>query len=832
MNAEVKLFDLFNMAFDGEREPYPYQSRLAREPWPDALIAPTGLGKTAAVTLAWAFKRLNGDTQTPRRLVWCLPMRTLVEQTAEESCRWMDRLTEKWSAVGRSAPSVHMLLGGDIDKDWVNDPARDAIIVGTQDLLISRALMRGYGMSRFRWPIDFALLHTDSLWVFDEVQLMSSGLATSAQLEAFRRHDARFLGAQSRSLWVSATLNPAWLATVDFRKQIPNPVVHRWNDDKAPEPAPLTKILDARKSVRRIDGLICENADGKKLAASAKKLAGKILNLHRTGHPTLVVVNRVARAQTLFDALRAAGRNEGVLLLHSRFRPAERRNIVERIRDLKSNDDLIVISTQAVEAGVDISAAVLVTDLAPWSSMVQRFGRCNRRGEFGTTQSSGEGGEIYWIDVADDEKGARPYELEELREARRQLSSLTDAAPRDLALAKRGPEARHVIRRKDFEELFDTDSDLMGFHIDIAPYVRDADDTDVQLFWRDLPEKKVELGPALDNAPKSQREELCPAPIGAVNDWLKRREIAARMFRLDVLGGGKARKWIPIDRSSRRLKPGDMLMLASDLGGYDSLRGFDPTFKEPVASALSSAIENTNDDGDTIDSDPGSRKDKAIGLEDHLVHVRDAASRLCEEVNVPQPYRAAIVRAAAWHDVGKAHEQFQLRAIRQDDDPARPLAKAAKWRKTWAPEEKQQSPRRYFRHELASALAFLAQHDGEENADLVAFLIAAHHGKVRMGLRSLPDETAPDESDRLFARGLWHGDHLQEVRAGDEVSKASTLSLDLMRMGDDEQGRPSWSARTLRLLAEHGPFRLAFLETLVRLADWKASEDEQNEGAA
>jgi hypothetical protein len=37
--------------------PYPYQQRLALEPWPDLLDVPTGLGKTAAVALAWAWKR-------------------------------------------------------------------------------------------------------------------------------------------------------------------------------------------------------------------------------------------------------------------------------------------------------------------------------------------------------------------------------------------------------------------------------------------------------------------------------------------------------------------------------------------------------------------------------------------------------------------------------------------------------------------------------------------------------------------------------------------------------------------------------------------------------
>ena len=51
---------------------------------------------------------------------------------------------------------------------------------------MSAALMRGYGASRYRWPIDFALLHNDALWVFDEVQLAGAAITTSAQLEAFR----------------------------------------------------------------------------------------------------------------------------------------------------------------------------------------------------------------------------------------------------------------------------------------------------------------------------------------------------------------------------------------------------------------------------------------------------------------------------------------------------------------------------------------------------------------------------------------------------------------------------------------------------------------------
>lgn len=91
--------DVFVQA-SGGLEPYPYQEKLAREPWPDLLDVPTGLGKTAGVTLAWLYKRgwrtggrrEAADPQTPRRLVWCLPMRVLVEQTADNIRGWINAL--------------------------------------------------------------------------------------------------------------------------------------------------------------------------------------------------------------------------------------------------------------------------------------------------------------------------------------------------------------------------------------------------------------------------------------------------------------------------------------------------------------------------------------------------------------------------------------------------------------------------------------------------------------------------------------------------------------------------------------------------------------------
>jgi CRISPR-associated endonuclease/helicase Cas3 len=206
---------------------------------------------------------------------------------------------------------------------------------------------------------------------------------------------------------------------------------------------------------------------------------------------------------------------------------------------------------------------------------------------------------------------------------------------------------------------------------------------------------------------------------------------------------------------------------------------------------------------------------------------------------LPVAQRDAVVRAARWHDLGKAHAAFKGMLLHADQglDPNRLWAKARspekgqkKTRPRYiiekAPDGKITAERPRFRHELASALAWLALHGDDAEADLIAYLIAAHHGKVRMSLRAISQETeAPD--GRLFARGIWDGDRLPVVQFADgEIVPEVELKLDLMQLGDGPQG-PSWSTRTQRLLKALGPFQMAWCEALVRIADWRASRAEQ-----
>ncbi len=208
----MNFADFFHTA--AGNTPYNYQSRLAGSDPGTAchsqlINIPTGLGKTAAVVLAWLWNRVQlQNPRWPRRLVYCLPMRTLVEQTDAEVKKWLTAQGLLWDDKPANRPGkvgVHILMGGEDAGEWDIYPEENAILIGTQDMLLSRALNRGYGMSRSRWPMHFGLLNNDALWVFDEVQLMGAGLPTTAQLTAFR---ARFGGGSPTHSWwwMSATV--------------------------------------------------------------------------------------------------------------------------------------------------------------------------------------------------------------------------------------------------------------------------------------------------------------------------------------------------------------------------------------------------------------------------------------------------------------------------------------------------------------------------------------------------------------------------------------------------------------------------------------------------
>jgi CRISPR-associated endonuclease/helicase Cas3 len=872
MTNEAHFEDWFQR-ITGHERPRCWQRDLASETTcRNRLIrVPTGLGKTEGVLAAWTFHRLlRSDDQWPRRLVWCLPMRVLVEQTEQVADHLAQRLPEALR------PAVHVAMGGEDAGEWFLHPERPAIIIGTQDMLLSRALNRGYATPRARWPMEFGLLNHDALWVMDEVQLMDAGLATSAQLQAFRDEDRAKQLRPCSTWWMSATLQPDWLRSVDAAPYHGDWIHHPCSVEPAQRSG---ELWDTRKPLgTRAVGPDDDKTFAERILAEHSRLADGPF-----GRITLVVCNTVDRACRAYDELRMSGRSEELELVHGRFRPCEREKWRGRFlsRDAcKGGADRIIVATQVIEAGVDLSCGCLITELAPWPSLVQRFGRCARYGG---------SGRVLVVDRRSDKASDRPYQPEELEGAWGALERLAHGGVGIAALEVHeeslGAEARrrlypyspaHLLLRREFDELFDTTPDLTGADLDISRFIRSGDEADLQVFWRDLVKGEP---PRAEDHP--HRRDLCTVPFLKVRGWLCGEETKSN--RKPRLRGGMRAwvwdwlegKWVEATRAS--LLPGRIVCVASSCGGYSADRGFDPESKALVPPANSAATpQDTRALDEADDQQDGEELSftawKTIGC--HSNEVAREATEIGRELGLADDLGAVFELAALWHDWGKAHPAFQG-AMRGGDRPARcDLAKGppAAWRK--GPDMYRylddSETRPAFRHELASALGLFAilrtfapTHQAllgpwsevlavigktplpsecppaghpliqrllncsPEDFDLIAYLVASHHGKVRVALHAAPrDQEYRDRDGRgLPIRGIREGDRLPAIvlDPGGPPLPEIALTLSPSAIGLSDRTGISWRERSLALTERHGPARLAFLEAILRAADIRAS---------
>lgn len=860
---EFKVF--FQKMYGSDQvTPWPWQTKLALDDaFGNRLIRiPTGFGKTVGVLGAWLWKRFEKDEWScPRRLIWCLPMRVLVEQTETEVRNALERLGLYWNGTDphEGKIGVHVLMGGADGGDWALYPEECAVLIGTQDMLLSRALNRGYAASRARWPMEFGLLNSDALWVMDEVQLMDVGLATSFQLQAFRNDDdcdAKLLR-PTFSWWMSATLQSHWFCTSPDTKDL----MLGMPASTIPASERSGNLWDVRKACRT------------QSMKSAKELASSIHKAHverdkSRSAPTLVVMNTVDRAIEVFQELHkllGGTASEILRLVHSRFRPAERESWRESFLNKAActpGTDRIIVATQVIEAGVDMSATLLFTEIAPWASLVQRFGRCARWG--GTAQVVVVD---FNADKPDDVKKALPYAPEELAAARTALRNLEDVSPLGLeefeeTYANIGDlypyEPPHLLLRHEIEELFDTSPDLSGADIDISRFIRSGDERDLQVFWADIPSKEQPV-----DTIQPTRKALCAVPFLRAKDWL--------CGKTQRLAPGK-RAWVwdwqeGLWRTARSadLYPGQTVLVASDSGGYEPECGWSSSSTKYVAPLEDQPVTNANK-ADSAQDDESLSQTCWQTIACHSLAVADEARDIAQMLVSKLAHIFHL--AGRVHDIGKAYPDFQNQIQREPDTiyHARPdIAKAPKscWNTKLRP--------RGLRHELASTLALFAilqrndpNHEallgpwkelldavgmsvdpvsGEqvqptdieqeilgldaEDFNLLLYLVCAHHGKIRLTWHPCPADQR-HKDDNVWVRGVRDGASLPSIvlyTEWRELSEVRELSLDLSpsAAGLNPRTGPGWTERVLNLLTTFGHFNLAWLEAIMRAADQRAS---------
>jgi CRISPR-associated endonuclease/helicase Cas3 len=364
---------------------YPYQERVLRllQQGKNVIIqAPTGAGKTRAALYPY-FHMLDAyegspDAPLPPTCRYAVPMRVLANQFEREFRDHFDKLdrTHGTDFTRRYREKLGFQVPAIQTGDMPNDPAFESpLTFCTIDQLLASFIGTPYSISPRMANLNVGAV-AGSYLILDEFHLYplektgdGARMTTLAMLQ--------LLAGFSPFVLMTATFSTSLLQSLGT---LLNAEVVQVTDE-----AELATIMRGRaRTVHRADAPMSPDAI---LAAHAAAKA-------RGAGASLVVCNTVARAQEMYvqvrDALEVRGERDNyrLMILHSRFTPEDRKRKSDDLEGWLGEEqwhdgqflgkDTIVIGTQVVEVGLNISAGVLHTELAPANSVIQRAGRCAR----------------------------------------------------------------------------------------------------------------------------------------------------------------------------------------------------------------------------------------------------------------------------------------------------------------------------------------------------------------------------------------------------------------------------------------------------------------------
>ncbi len=364
---EITPFDDFERLTG--RKPYPHQIETIdalRKGKSVLLRAPTGSGKSEAVFVPFVSNR--GKT-LPNQMIYSLPLRTLVEDLAERF---------KGYAQDPSL-SVSLHHGGKAFSPLFYPDA----VVTTIDQTVG-----AYCCTPLSLPIRHGNIPAgavaNSFLVFDEVHTFEPLLGLqSALILAYHSRNLGFPFA-----FMSATMPDCFVRHMQ-KKFSAEPIEAKEKDILVRQNREV--FLHLHKD---------HHITGAEVKAQWEKSQGKMI----------VVCNKVDRAQKLFRETKDLLGSQGIILLHSRFLGKDREEKQKRLQgifDPKSDKTGILIATQVIEVGLDISCDTMLTEVSPVDSIIQRAGRCARRGK----ENEKIKGNLHVYDVEDH----HPYDEELLK---------------------------------------------------------------------------------------------------------------------------------------------------------------------------------------------------------------------------------------------------------------------------------------------------------------------------------------------------------------------------------------------------------------------------------
>jgi CRISPR-associated endonuclease/helicase Cas3 len=638
-DLDLKHFPEAFSAIHGYR-PFLWQERLLQEVveggcWPETIAVPTGAGKTAALDIAifhLALQTGAGLTRkAPLRIVFAVDRRIVVDQAHARAKRIQHNLESATTDVLRAVADalrrfdndsplhVEQLRGGlPREDDWARTPAQPTILCTTVDQLGSRLMFRGYGVSESMAPIHAGLLGHDALIILDEAHLSDAFLDTLAGVKIHQGRATHDLCLPWQVCTLTAT--PRSVRTSSFRLK----------PDERRE-RPIARRLAAHKIAELFEskGVAGDDEHVSDFAKQAEQLAAST----GEGSTIAIVVNRVALARSILNALKA--RDRCAILLTGRVRPLDRDLLVEKWRSrlfaserTPATSPLFVVATQCVESGADFDFDALVTQIAPLDALRQRFGRLNRLGDRGQAPAvivatKGEiapkaDDPIYadraknswdWL-VSVSSKRDRmtidfgPDEMDAL------VHSQGAAVSNCVMLPKRAP----VLRVADVEFFSMTNPrPFPDPHLPLFLHGEPDSSADVSIVWRaDLPELLDERAIAIIGCLPPRSGEVLAVPVWTARRWLAESNSKAVDQLSDVEAQSSAEDAVEgSDRAMRRryalrwrgalddeaklveasdIRPGDTLIVPSSYGGCDSF-GWAPESVEAVVDIADAAAE-------------------------------------------------------------------------------------------------------------------------------------------------------------------------------------------------------------------------------------------------
>lgn len=336
---------------------YPYQEEVKKHIQSGQSVilqAPTGAGKTRASLAPFieAFFDFKPE-QFPKKCIYSVPMRTLANQFEAE----YEQLAASYQRKFDRTINVTIQTG-----ERPEDPKLEGdLIFTTIDQTLSNFLCIPYALSTGQANINAGAIISSYL-VFDEFHLFPpEALATTLAM-------LKLLKGITPFLLMTATFSTTMLA--DLSRQLGAVVI--------PQPEDRASLQDLPSQQKER----CYYAVDSLLTAEA------VLNHHPIGEQSrsIAICNTVQRAQELFEAInQAKPTGTEVKLLHSRFYKEDRSGKEEWLRREFGKDkskyqisSAILVATQVVEVGLDITSGVLHTELAPANAVLQRAGRCAR----------------------------------------------------------------------------------------------------------------------------------------------------------------------------------------------------------------------------------------------------------------------------------------------------------------------------------------------------------------------------------------------------------------------------------------------------------------------